>query len=56
MATLKQLFDQHQIVFAVWQAEDFARGPGFLTLKVSTRLLRSNHRDRSIASPFFTGD
>jgi hypothetical protein len=38
-AVLKQLFDQHQVVVAVWQAEDKARGPGFLTLKGAEHLL-----------------
>lgn len=32
-ATLKQLFDDHQVVVAVWQSQDRVPGPGFLTLK-----------------------
>jgi hypothetical protein len=35
-AAVKQLFDQHQVVMAVWQSESELsepRGPGFLTLK-----------------------
>jgi hypothetical protein len=36
---LKQLFDAHEVVVAVWQAEDFACGPGFLTLKGTEHLL-----------------
>jgi hypothetical protein len=32
-AALKALFERHQVVMAVWQAEDKTGGPGFLTLK-----------------------
>jgi hypothetical protein len=32
-AALKQLFDAHQVVIAVWQSEDRSGVPGFLTLK-----------------------
>jgi hypothetical protein len=38
-AALKQLFDAHQLVMAVWQAEDKAHGPGFLTLKGTDYLI-----------------
>jgi hypothetical protein len=30
---LKQLYDQHQVVIAVWKAEDNSGGPGFFMLK-----------------------
>jgi hypothetical protein len=36
---LKQLFDTHQVVMAVWQAEDEAHGRGFLTLKGTDYLI-----------------
>jgi hypothetical protein len=32
-AALKQLFDAHQVVVAVWKDPDVVPGPGFLTLK-----------------------
>jgi hypothetical protein len=38
-AALKALFERHQVVMAVWQAEDKAGGPGFLTLKGADHLL-----------------
>ena len=38
-AALKELFDTHQLVMAVWQAEDKFGGPGFLTLKGTDYLL-----------------
>jgi hypothetical protein len=38
-AALKELFEQHQVVVAVWQAEDKTGGPGFLTLKGVDHLL-----------------
>jgi hypothetical protein len=38
-AALKQLFEAHQLVMAVWQAEDKSGGPGFLTLKGTDYLL-----------------
>jgi hypothetical protein len=38
-AALKQLYDTHQLVMAVWQAEDKVHGPGFLTLKGTNYLL-----------------
>jgi hypothetical protein len=38
-AALKELFEQHQLVVAVWQAEDKTGGPGFLTLKGVDHLL-----------------
>jgi hypothetical protein len=39
-ATLKQLFDKHQVVIAVWQSSDKGPpGPGFLTLKGTEYLL-----------------
>jgi hypothetical protein len=38
-AALKALFEQHELVVAVWQAEDKTGGPGFLTLKGTDHLL-----------------
>jgi len=38
-AALKELVDQHQVVMAVWRAEDKSGGPGFLTLKGTDHLL-----------------
>jgi hypothetical protein len=38
-AALKQLFEAHEVVMAVWRAEDKTGGPGFLTLKGTDHLL-----------------
>jgi hypothetical protein len=43
-AALKALFEQHQIVMAVWRAEDLCGGPGFLTLKGIDHLLAQVER------------
>ena len=38
-AALKKLFEQHDVVVAVWQSPDVVPGPGFLTLKGADYLL-----------------
>jgi hypothetical protein len=38
-AALKELYETHELVTAVWEAEDNSRGPGFLTLKGTEHLL-----------------
>jgi hypothetical protein len=43
-AALKQLFDEHQVVIAVWQTTDKVPGPGFLTLKGVEYLLAQAKR------------
>jgi hypothetical protein len=43
-AALKQLYDSHQVVMAVWKAEDKTGGPGFLTLKGIEHLLAQARR------------
>jgi hypothetical protein len=43
-AALKQLFDEYQVVIAVWQTEDKVPGPGFLTLKGTEYLLAQAKR------------
>jgi hypothetical protein len=46
-ATLKQLFDKHEVVVAVWPAETKTKGPndvGFLTLKGTDHLLAQIRR------------
>ena len=41
---LKELFDAHQVVIAVWENEDRVPGPGFLTLKGVDYLLAQAKR------------
>jgi hypothetical protein len=43
-AALKQLFNDHQVVMAVWESSD-APGPGFLTLKGVEHLLTEARRN-----------
>jgi hypothetical protein len=43
-AALKQLFDEHQVVIAVWQSSDGPPGLGFLTLKGAEHLLAQARR------------
>ena len=43
-AALKQLFDEYQVVIAVWQSPDKVPGPGFLTLKGAEHLLAQAKR------------
>jgi len=43
-AALKQLFDHHQVVIAVWQSPDVVPGPGFLMLKGAEHLLTQAKR------------
>jgi hypothetical protein len=43
-AALKQLYDAHQVVIAVWESDDKTRGPGFLTLKGTEHLLAQAKR------------
>jgi len=47
-AELKQLFDAHQVVIAVWQlSPDVGHGPGFLTLKGAEYLIDQIKRHRT---------
>jgi hypothetical protein len=43
-AALKQLFDEHQVVIAIWQTTDKVPGPGFLTVKGAEYLLAQAKR------------
>jgi hypothetical protein len=43
-AALKRLFDEHQVVIAVWESPDRVPGPGFLTLKGAGYLLAQAKR------------
>jgi hypothetical protein len=46
-AALKQLFDAHDVVTAVWENPDVTRGPGFLTLKGAEYLIDQIKRHRT---------
>jgi hypothetical protein len=46
-AALKQLFDAHQVVTAVWENPDVTAGPGFLTLKGAEYLIDQIKRHRT---------
>ena len=37
-AALKELYETHELVTAVWESDDKSRGPGFLTLKGTEHL------------------
>ena len=53
-AALKQLFNDHQVVMAVWESSD-APGPGFLTLKGVEYLLdQARHRPKKIRATMTT--
>jgi hypothetical protein len=43
-AALKELFDTHHVVMAVWYADDKSGGPGFLTFKGADYLLAQVRR------------
>jgi hypothetical protein len=44
-AVLKKLFEQHQVVVAVWESPDKVPGPGFLTMKGVEYLLAQAKRN-----------
>jgi hypothetical protein len=44
-AALKQLFDDHQVVMAVWESDDRSHGPGFLTMKGVEHLLEQARKN-----------
>jgi hypothetical protein len=43
-AALKELYDQHQVVVAVWEDPSVVPSPGFLTLKGTDHLLAQVRR------------
>jgi len=47
-AALKELYDGHQVVTAVWESDDKTRGPGFLTVKGAEYLIDQIKRHRTL--------